>query len=107
MTATDSTSQNPSKELDNHEFDDKENLPPVVPQNAEDTNSSTVEPKPAPENAEHDYITGLPLWMLITCITVICFLMLLDISVIVTVCRTFRVKDLTKECILGYSTDHE
>lgn len=37
------------------------------------------------EELEYEYITGIKLWLVVASITVVCFLMMLDMSIVVTV----------------------
>jgi hypothetical protein len=52
--------------------------------NPEKPLSGGAEPVEAAET-EYEYITGVRLWLVIASITLICFLMTLDMSIIVTV----------------------
>lgn len=57
---------------------------PSAPQDSEKDTDKTPELKAA-EKEEHDYITGFKLVILMFSVTLVAFLMLLDISIIVTV----------------------
>ena len=54
---------------------------------------NTVPSKPA--EPEHEYITGFKLWIVIASITLCCFLMMLDTSIIVTVSFTIKACEST------------
>lgn len=52
--------------------------------NPEKPLDGSTEPVEAAET-EYEYITGVKLWLVIASITLICFLMMLDMSIVVTV----------------------
>lgn len=59
----------------------------VFPQDVTDSSlrpSADMKPEPAGEE-ERVYLTGIKLFMVVTGVTLVCFLVLLDISIIVTV----------------------
>jgi hypothetical protein len=47
--------------------------------------SSTTDPTDPEAQPEYEYITGAKLWLVLASVTLICFLMMLDMSIIVTV----------------------
>ena len=58
------------------------------------------------KSEEREYITGFKLGMVVVGVTLVCFLVLLDISIIVTVsCPTSRLAFQTL-ILLGHSRDH-
>lgn len=63
----------------------------------------------APQGTEHQYISGIKLWTLLGSLTLVCFLMMLDMSIIVTVSWVVMVLSTNPllTLLLGYSTDHE
>jgi hypothetical protein len=53
--------------------------------------STDVEKQQPPLQLEQpDYVTGLKLWSMMAGVTLVCFVMLLDISIVSTVCRPAR-----------------
>jgi hypothetical protein len=70
----------------------KEGVDSVIqPQDVTDSSSrpsAEMKPEPAGEE-ERVYLTGIKLFMVLTGVTLVCFLVLLDISIIVTVSLCF------------------
>ena len=60
------------------EFEDKEIAvsPTVLPDPEKLANSDAV---------EYEWVSGIKLWTIMTCITLVCFIILLDVSIIATV----------------------
>jgi hypothetical protein len=54
------------------------------PQNPPDVSADVTEAA-APAEAEFEYVTGVKLWLATAAVTLVCFLMMLDMSIIVTV----------------------
>ncbi len=61
------------------------NVSPEVSSDPEKGAVGEVTPAGAPENT-HEYITGVKLFLVMAGVTLVCFLMLLDTSIITTVC---------------------
>lgn len=59
---------------------------PEITSDPEQGTESEVKPAHAVE-VEHEYITGIKLILVMAAVTLTCFLMLLDTSIITTVCR--------------------
>jgi len=53
-------------------------------QNPPDVSTDVTEAA-APAEAEFEYVTGVKLWLATAAVTLVCFLMMLDMSIIVTV----------------------
>lgn len=74
------------------------------PENPSDGSTEVVE---APET-EYEYITGIQLWLVVASITLVCFLMLLDMSIIVTV--SFDASISASNLLInmtGYPSNHQ
>jgi hypothetical protein len=71
--ATAPSPANLDKEVNTSDFSDRE------------TTSDRGTKVPEAVKTEHEYITGVKLWLAMASITLVCFLMLLDMSIIVTV----------------------
>lgn len=57
------------------------------PEKVSDGSTKAAEPAEAID-AEFQYVTGVKLWLATAAITLVCFLMMLDMSIIVTVSTT-------------------
>ena len=55
---------------------------------------------------EYEYITGIKLWLVIASITLICFLMMLDMSIVVTVSFYNSIKGFKLTNMTGYPSNH-
>jgi hypothetical protein len=74
----------PSQSLQRREEMEQHSSMLSIPQNSEKEAEQAPELQTA-EDEEPDYISGFPLVILMTCLTVVNFLMLLDSSIIATV----------------------
>ena len=77
MSSTTSVSSEhniPNKEKDHNDQPPSPAAPPDLEKQL--TNKSTI---------EHEYLTGLKLWIMMSGVTLVCFLMLLDMSIVSTV----------------------
>lgn len=57
-----------------------------------DATSTHSETKPASAEDENEYVTGSKLWILLASVTLIVFLMMLDMSIVVTVKFHFQLQ---------------
>lgn len=55
------------------------------PANPSDGSTKVVEAAEATTETEYEYVTGVKLWLATAAVTLVCFLMMLDMSIIVTV----------------------
>ena len=53
-----------------------------------ETKSDITQPGTATDGDDWEYVTGYKLWMILSAVTLACFTMLLDTSIIVTVTRS-------------------
>jgi hypothetical protein len=61
-----------------------------------------------PSATEYEYITGIRLWLVVASVTLVCFLILLDMSIIVTVSpdASISVSNLLIN-MTGYPSNHQ
>jgi hypothetical protein len=69
-----------------HTAVERGNTSPEITSDPEKGTEGEVKPAHAVE-VEHEYITGIKLLLVMAAVTLTCFLMLLDTSIITTVCR--------------------
>jgi hypothetical protein len=76
------------------------------PEKVSDDSTKPAEPAEATD-AEFQYVTGVKLWLATAAVTLVCFLMMLDISIIVTVRYDYLLNALSSLIYVeGYSSYH-